>query len=82
MGPHTRPTSHWVDNSFITHTGPASHYVEAGYSRLTTALWSHTLDQYQHCNTHTVYRTEEGEGIGHHGQCLRHSIQSHKIVKI
>ena len=28
------------------HTGPTSHWVEACGSRLTKALWGHTLDQY------------------------------------
>ena len=42
--------THWVeavDNSSMgTHTGPTSHWVEAGGSRLTIALWGHTLDQH------------------------------------
>ena len=29
-----------------THTEPTSHWVEAGWSRLTIALWEHTLDQH------------------------------------
>ena len=42
--------THWVeavDNSSMgTHTGPTSYWVEAGGSRLTIALWGHTLDQH------------------------------------
>ena len=54
-----------------THTGPTAHWVEAGWSRLTVALWGHTLDQ-----QHTGLRQVDSSSMGTHTGPTAHWVEA------